>query len=136
MHGTTRRAGCSHRCFRPTAPSINQRLRRNGELEKVLLVAPASGDPARTIHSVKGMEFPGICVVMSPSTAKGIIDSLAGAAAGDNEEARKIYVGASRARRLLAIALPRSQASRLRDLMVAMGGAVELLRSSSRRSSP
>ncbi|WP_283810203.1 3'-5' exonuclease [Bradyrhizobium sp. LVM 105] len=117
-------------------PSINQRLRRNGELEKVLLVAPASGHPARTIHSVKGMEFPGICVVMSPSTAKGIIDSLAGAAAGDNEEARKIYVGASRAQRLLAIALPRSQAPRLRDLMVAMGGAVELLRSSSRRSSP
>jgi DNA helicase-2/ATP-dependent DNA helicase PcrA len=79
-------------------PSINRRLRRNGELEKVLLVAPASGHPARTIHSVKGMEFPEICVVMSPSTAKGIIDSLAGAAAGDNEEARKIYVGASRAR--------------------------------------
>ncbi|WP_312010017.1 3'-5' exonuclease [Bradyrhizobium sp. CIR3A] len=102
----------------------------------MLLVAPASGHPPRTIHSVKGMEFPGICVVMSPSTAKGIIDSLAGAAAGDNEEARKIYVGASRAQRLLAIALPRSQAPRLRDLMVAMGGAVELLRSSSRRSSP
>ena len=107
--------------------SINQRLRRNGELEKALSVAPAYGHPARTIHSVKGMEFPGICVVMSPSTAKGIVDSLVGAAAGDNEEARKIYVGASRAQRLLAIALPRTQAPRLRDLMVAMGGAVELV---------
>lgn len=110
----------------PDGQSINQRLRRNGELEKALLVAPATGHPARTIHSVKGMEFPAICVVMSPSTAKGIIDFLTGDAAGDNEEARKIYVGASRAQRLLAIALPQTQAGRLRDLMMGMGGAVEL----------
>jgi hypothetical protein len=73
------------------------------------------------------MEFPAICVVMSPSTAKGIIDFLTGGAAGDNEDARKIYVGASRAQRLLAIALPRTQAPRLRDLIVRMGGAVELV---------
>ncbi len=108
-------------------PSINQRLRRNGDLGKALSVAPAAGHPARTIHSVKGMEFPAICVVMSPSTAKGIIDFLTGSVAGDNEEARKIYVGASRAQRLLAIALPRTQAHRLRDLMAGMGGAVELV---------
>lgn len=108
-------------------PSVNQRLRRNGDLEKALSVAPAAGHPARTIHSVKGLEFPAICVVMSPSTAKGIIDFLTGRAAGDNEEARKIYVGASRAQRLLAIALPRTQAPRLRGLMAAMGGAVELV---------
>lgn len=107
--------------------SINQRLRRNGELDKALSVAPASGHPARTIHSLKGMEFPAICVVMSPSTAKGIIDFLSGGGAGDNEEARKVYVGASRAQRLLAIALPRTQAPRLRDLMVGMGSAVELV---------
>lgn len=108
-------------------PSINQRLRRNGDLDKALSVAPTTGHPARTIHSVKGMEFPAICVVMSPSSAKGIVDFLTGGAAGDNEEARKIYVGASRAQRLLAIALPRTQAPRLRDLMAGMGGAVELV---------
>ena len=73
------------------------------------------------------MEFPAIGVVMSPSTAKGIIDFLTSGVAGDNEEARKIYVGASRAQRLLAIALPRTQAPRLRDLMAGMGGAVELV---------
>lgn len=106
-------------------PSINQRLRRNGDLDKALSVAPPSGHAARTIHSVKGMEFPAICVVMSPSTAKGIVDFLTGDAAVDNEEARKIYVGASRAQRLLAIALPRTQAPRLRDLMAGMGGSVD-----------
>lgn len=107
--------------------SINQRLPRNAELDKVLSVAPASGHAARTIHSVKGMEFPAICVVMSASTAKGIIDFLTGDGAVDNEEARKIYVGASRAQRLLAIALPRTQAPRLRDLMAGMGGLVDLI---------
>lgn len=105
--------------------SINQRLQRNGDRDKALSVAPAAGHPARTIHRVKSMEFPAICVVMSPSTAKGIIDFLTGGAGGDNEEARKIYVGAPRAQRLLAIALP--QTPRLRDLMTGMGGAVELV---------
>jgi hypothetical protein len=108
-------------------PSINQRLRRNGDLEKALSVAPASGHPARTIHSVKGLEFLAICVVMSPSTAKGIIDFLTGGVGDDNEEARKIYVGASRAQRLLVIALPRTQAPRLRGLMAGLGGAVGLV---------
>jgi hypothetical protein len=64
---------------------------------------------------------------MSTSTAKGIVDFLTGDGAADNEEARKIYVGASRAQRLLAIALPRTQAPRLRDLMAGMGGAVDLV---------
>ena len=52
---------------------------------------------------------------------KGIIDFLTGTSAEvDNEEARKIYVGASRAERLLAIALPRTQATRMRDLIATM----------------
>ncbi|MGM5049536.1 UvrD-helicase domain-containing protein [Tardiphaga sp. 604_B6_N1_1] len=110
----------------PGGQTINQRLRRNGNLAEALSDAPASGHTARTIHSVKGMEFPAICVVMSATTAKGILDFLAGSGAVDNEEARKIYVGASRAQRLLAIAAPRTQAPRLRDLMLRMGGAVEL----------
>lgn len=108
-------------------PTINQRLRRNGDLDRALSVAPPSGHAVRTIHSVKGMEFPAICVVMSPSTAKGIVDFLTGDGAGDNEEARKIYVAASRAQRLLVIALPQTQARRLRDLMAEMGGSVDLI---------
>ena len=107
--------------------SINQRLRRNKELAEALSAAAPNGYPARTIHSVKGMEFPAVCVVMSPSTAKRIVDFLTGGGDGDNEEARKIYVGASRAQRLLVIALPRTQAARLRDLIVKMGGEVKLL---------
>jgi DNA helicase-2/ATP-dependent DNA helicase PcrA len=104
--------------------SINQRLRSNADLAKALSAPDPNGHPARTIHSVKGMEFPAICVVMSPRTAKGIVDFLTSDSGGDNEEARKIYVGASRAQRLLAIALPQTQAPRLIRLMRSMGAEV------------
>lgn len=121
----------ARRLFAPLLPiggqSINQRLRRNGDLGKALSVAPASGHAARTIHSVKGLEFPAICVVMSTSSAKGIMDFLTGDGEVDSEEARKIYVGASRAQRLLTIAIPKTQAPRLKDLMEKMGCAVDLI---------
>lgn len=111
-----------------SAQSINQRLRKNADLGAALSAAEPNGHAARTIHSVKGMEFPAVCVVMSSATAKGIVDFLAGAMPEvDNEEARKIYVGASRAERLLAIAVPRTQAGRLRDLMAGMGAEIAVV---------
>lgn len=108
--------------------SINQRLRRNADLAKALSCAPTSGLSCYTIHSVKGMEFPAVCVVMSPRTAKGIIDLLlASSSLANGEDTRKIYVGASRAQRLLAIAAPKSQAARLVSLLKATGAAVSLV---------
>lgn len=105
--------------------SINRRLRRNADLAKALSCAPPSGHCARTIHSVKGMEFPAVCVVMSSRTAKGILDYLStGRPVASSEEARKIYVGASRAQRLLAIATPKSQAARLVSLLQTTGASV------------
>ncbi|NEX91198.1 ATP-dependent helicase [Caulobacter sp. 17J65-9] len=118
----------ARRLLEPLLPAgggtIKQKLRWNDGLSAALAANPTSGHPARTIHSVKGMEFPAVCVVMT-TTAKGILDTLsAGGGGDDNEDARKIYVGASRAQRLLVIALPRTQAERLRTLMVGVGAGV------------
>ncbi|MFY2072577.1 3'-5' exonuclease [Achromobacter xylosoxidans] len=105
--------------------TIKQLLRRNSDLVDALACAPSTGHSARTIHSVKGMEFPAVCVVLSPATAKGVLDSLVGQnGAADSEEARKIYVGVSRAQRLLVIAVPKSQSSRLVRLVQATGAGV------------
>ncbi|MCS3806672.1 hypothetical protein HNO92_004281 [Chromobacterium alkanivorans] len=105
--------------------TINQLLPRNADLVKALCSAPSSGHCARTIHSVKGKEFPAVCVVMSSRTAKGILDYLStGSPAASSEEARKIYVGASRAQRLLVIAAPKSQATRLASLLQTTGASV------------
>jgi len=69
-----------------------------------------------------------VCVVMSPRTAKGILDYLGtGSPTASSEDARKIYVGASRAQRLLTIATPKSQAGRLVSLLQATGASVSLI---------
>jgi hypothetical protein len=110
--------------YLPTGgPSIARRLRYNAALETVLVAASPSDPPARTIHSVKGMQFPAVCVVMTAASAKGILDYLeAGHPEENAEDARKIYVAASRAQRLLTIAVPKSQSDRLLA-HIAVGGA-------------
>lgn len=115
-------------CLPPGGPTINQRMKRNAALANALSSAPPTGHCARTIHSVKGMEFPAVCVVMSTNTAKGILDHLltSGSTAAA-EDARKIYVGASRAQRLLVIAAPKSQAARLQSHLVTTGAQVEVV---------
>jgi len=112
-------------CLPDDGRSISQRLRRNGDLPAALTVQAASGLPAKSIHAAKGQEFPGVCVVMTSKTSKGILDYLeTGAPEEAAEEARKIYVAASRAQRLLCFAVPRSQASRLAALLRSTGAAV------------
>jgi hypothetical protein len=108
--------------------SIAQRLRRNSGLSMALCMAPASSPPAKTIHAVKGMEFPAVCVVMTTATAKGILDYLQTGSPHDSaQEARRIYVAASRAQRLLVIAAPRSQAKRLEAHLCSMEVPVRLV---------
>ena len=98
----------------PDGRSVSQMLRWNSAVEGALVAAPRDAAVARTIHSVKGMEFPAVCVVTTSSTLKGILDFLeTGTRLEMAEEARKLYVGMSRARQLLVVASPQSQAGRL-----------------------
>ncbi len=122
--------GCAQSTLMPLLPqgvSVTQKLRDHKDLSKVLVTAPASCSPARTIHSVKGLEFPAVCVVMTTQTAGKILDFLESGAPQDaEEEARKIYVAASRAERLLAIAIPQSSAVRLEQRLTHAGSAVNV----------
>ena len=112
----------------PNGRTISQRLRNNRNLATSLAMVQKSMPPAKTIHAVKGMEFPAVCVVLTTKTSKGIIDYLVdGSSAEHAEEARKIYVAASRAQRLLAIATPRSQAGRLQRHLDATGAEVRVV---------
>ncbi len=112
-----------------TGQSIAQRLRRNKGLAAALAVPPASTPSVQTIHAVKGMEFPGVCVVMTSRTTQDIIDYLeTGIPVHASEATRKIYVAASRAKRLLVIATPRKNAERLVAMLGAANAPVTLLR--------
>jgi hypothetical protein len=73
------------------------------------------------------MEFPAVCVVLTARTAGNILDLLEGVTStGADEDVRELYVGASRAERLLAIAIPKSRASRLKVLLANGGCSVQI----------
>ena len=105
--------------------SISQELKWNAALDNILAVAPDDTAMPRTIHSVKGMEFSAVCVVTTAATLKSILDFLEkGSPAERAEDARKLYVAASRAQRLLVIASPKSQAERLKAHLSTQGAEV------------
>lgn len=98
--------------------TIGQRLKWHAELSTALASPPVDSHPTRTIHSAKGMEFPAVCVVLTSKKAGDILAHLEGGGGVDAaEDARKIYVAASRAQRLLVIAIPKSRAARLKSLL-------------------
>lgn len=110
----------------PAGPrTINQIFKSHANLKDALSIAPTHGLSARTIHSVKGAEFSAVCLVLSVAKAGKILDYLeSGQPDHSAEEARKTYVGASRAQRLLAIAVPKSRADRLIALLQSGGNGV------------
>ena len=103
--------------------SIRQRLRSSPDLGAALATPPLESHPARTIHSAKGLEFAAVCVVMtSKKTGKILAHLETGTGTLDDaEDARKIYVAASRAKRLLVIAVPKSGVSKLEALLHSSG---------------
>ena len=106
--------------------SISQKLKWNAGLEDSLGIGPETTATPQTIHSVKGMEYPAVCVVTT-RTLKGILDFLEKGEREDQaEEARKLYVAASRAERLLVIAAPKSQAVRLGSFLSKKGADVTM----------
>jgi len=110
-----------------TGLNVNQRLRSHADLATALATAPVDAPPPRTIHSAKGLEFPAVCVVMTSQKAGRILDYLEGDTSnGADEDARKIYVAASRAERLLVIAIPKSTAGRMQALFTSVGCVVQL----------
>lgn len=112
----------------PGGVPITQRLKYHENLSKSLALPPSACPPARTIHSVKGLEFPAVCVVMTTQTAGEIIEFLEkGALQTHEEDACKIYVAASRAERLLAIAIPKGSAARLGERLTSMGSVVKVV---------
>lgn len=90
-----------------------------------------SVDPERlryeTIHGAKGAEFPAVVVCLPASLPKRDgTDVLEDWASGTNSEARRVlYVGASRAERILAIAAG-THTARIEGLLALSGTATEI----------
>lgn len=81
-----------------------------------------------TIHAVKGRQFPAVCVVTTPQTFGSILDYLIdGSNPETAEEARKIYVAASRAKKLLVFAVPKSRSGQFADHIRSSGAQVSMI---------
>jgi len=107
--------------------TIGQKLRNQAQLDDILGSVPAPGISARTIHEVKGKQYQGVCVLLTTAKAKGIITHLE--KEPDNsmaEDARELYVAASRAQKLLVFACPKSQSKRLVAHISSSGAAVQV----------
>jgi len=107
--------------------TVSQKLRWNTAIETTLVAAPTNAAMPRTIHSVKGMEFPAVCVVTTAITLGGVLSYLeTGAPAERAKDARRLYVAASRAQRLLAFAAPKGQVERLGAHLRAQGAILSV----------
>jgi superfamily I DNA/RNA helicase len=105
--------------------SIRRRLSNDKKLSQALAGRNPDGLTPRTIHSVKGLPFPAVCVIMPPRNTKAILDLLeTGQNKEDGESLRKIYVAVSRAERLLVIAVPKSQMARVKTRLTTAGVAL------------
>jgi len=107
--------------------TIAQKLRNQAQLDDILGAIPTPGIKARTIHGVKGKEYHAVCVVLTTAKTKRILTYLE--EEPDNsmaEEARELYVAASRAKKLLVFACPKSQAKRLTDHISSVGAKVQV----------
>jgi hypothetical protein len=108
--------------------TIGQKLRWNAGIEPMLSASSTGEAAAHTIHSVKGMEFPAVCVVTTAKTLGGILDFLKnGSPAETAEDARELYVAASRAEKLLVFAVPGTQADRFCSHLGGHGADVTLI---------
>lgn len=108
-------------------PTISQKLRNEAKLDNVLGIGPSTNIPCRTIHEVKGKEYPAVCVVLTTASLNSILTHLEDEPDDKwAEEARALYVAASRAEQLLVFACPRSQSGRLKGHLETSGAAVEI----------
>ena len=107
------------------AKSIGKKLKWNDGIDAILSAASSDDMAAQTIHSVKGLEFPAICVVTTSKTLRSILDFLETGAPDDKaEEARELYVAASRAQKLLSFAVPANLSDRFATHLRGQGANV------------
>ncbi|NTV45791.1 MAG: ATP-dependent helicase [Chlorobiales bacterium] len=107
------------------AKSIGIKLKWTDGIDAILAAVSSDEMTAQTIHSVKGLEFPSVCVVTTSKTIGSILDFLETGAPNDiAEEARELYVAASRAQKLLAFAIPANLSVRFAALIGGQGANV------------
>lgn len=102
----------------PTLGNIAQIVKKSSESDwsKLGLGEPDARFQFGTIHSVKGLEFESVCLVIPKDRSTAEESGLRAWLEGKSAESRRVlYVGASRARRLLALAVHQTNVTDVRQ---------------------
>lgn len=89
----------------PEGKTIKQALPNGNDWHKELEVPPASDVPCATVHEAKGRDYDAVCLVLEKES-RDAVTAWQSRASDTSEALRVLYVGATRAKRMLAIALP------------------------------
>lgn len=85
--------------------SIRQALPSSNDWHRELEAPPTANIPCATVHEAKGRDYDSVCVVLDKDSKDAVAD-WKHRASSTSEALRVLYVGVTRAKRLLAIALP------------------------------
>jgi DNA helicase II / ATP-dependent DNA helicase PcrA len=107
-------------------PSIAATFPRKGLVLPAAARGAAKKQEARTIHRAKGLEWDAVLLVIAGDRARELLDAWEGGA--DDEPRRVLYVGATRARRLLCVGSPSTHLDRVARLLRRSGAAVSVER--------
>lgn len=101
--------------------TIKQTLPDGGDWQKELGAPPLSATaPCATVHEAKGRHYDGVCLVLDKDSENAVAD-WENRASATSEALRVLYVGLTRAKRLLVIALPTELLARV-DVILSAGG--------------
>jgi len=100
----------------PAGRSIKQVLANGNDWHEELGTAPATGLHCATIHEAKGQDYEAVCLVLE-NESEGAVTAWEDRASGASEALRVLYVGATRAKKLLAIALPNGLLARVEAIL-------------------
>jgi hypothetical protein len=100
----------------PEGKTIKQVLRNGNDWHKELETTPVAGLPCATVHEAKGHDYEGVCLVLEKES-EGAVTAWETRASSASEALRVLYVGATRAKRFLVIAVPTKLLVRVQTIL-------------------
>jgi hypothetical protein len=99
----------------PAEKTIKQALPNRNRWHEALNAPPPVDVPCATVHEAKGRDYEAVCLVLDKNSSNAVGDWEAKAS---SEALRVLYVGATRAKKMLAIAAPDDLLARVEAILV------------------
>jgi len=100
----------------PVGRTIKQVLPSGGDWQDALNAPPPVDVPCATVHEAKGRDYEAVCLVLEKDSANAVADWERRVS---SEVLRVLYVGVTRAKKMLSIAAPDDLLGRVEEILVA-----------------